>query len=150
MASPAALFRCSNVPSRVPEPHFTIYFDGVCHLCNGFVRFILHRDQKGLFQFVPLQSPLAAQRLHDFKLTESAFSTVVLAEGERIFTESTAALRIARHLGGVWAIAYGFILVPAFLRDAVYRWVARHRYRIFGRNDQCMIPRPEWKDRFPV
>ncbi len=76
------------------------------------------------------------------------FDTVVLVDGERVFTRSDAALEVVRRSGGLWPVLYVFKIVPRPIRDAVYNWVASNRYRWFGRQEQCMIPRPEWKGRF--
>jgi predicted DCC family thiol-disulfide oxidoreductase YuxK len=126
-----------------------VLFDGVCNLCNGFVQFVIERDPTARFQFGALQSD-AAQRL----LASAAWSspetpeTVVLLEDGRVFTRSTAALRIVRRLSFPWPLAYGFILIPRPLRDAIYDSIARRRYRWFGRREQCMMPTPGLQRRF--
>lgn len=125
-----------------------ILFDGVCNVCNGFVTFILPRDRRNQFQFGSLQSHTAAEVLRDFPLAPRDVSTVILIEDGKLFTRSTAVLRIARKLGGLWSLAYPFIVIPPFIRDGLYDLVARHRYRLFGKRDACMIPKPEWKDKF--
>lgn len=123
-----------------------ILFDGVCNLCNGFVRFVIARDPHSRFQFGPLQSD-AAQRLLAGAPPVSGES-VVLIENGRVFRRSTAALRILRRLTLPWPFAYIAILVPRPLRDAVYDVVARNRYEWFGRRDTCMVPTPEVHQRF--
>lgn len=125
-----------------------ILFDGVCNLCSGFVTFIIPRDRKNHFQFGSLQSPKAIALLQTHHFTATDLSTVVLIENGKLYTRSDAVLRIARSLGGIWALAYAFILLPSFVRDWMYDGVARNRYRLFGRKDTCMIPRPEWSDKF--
>jgi predicted DCC family thiol-disulfide oxidoreductase YuxK len=126
-----------------------VLFDGVCNLCNGFVRFVIPRDPAGRFAFASLQSDVASRLLAQ---TTPAGSTrggsIVLIEGGRVFTRSTAALRIVRRLRFPWNLAYAAIAVPAPLRDWVYDRVARNRYRWFGRQDVCMVPTPELKHRF--
>jgi predicted DCC family thiol-disulfide oxidoreductase YuxK len=126
----------------------TILFDGVCNLCNGFVRFVIARDPAERFVFASLQSDAAARMLAGSPVAGRRGESLVLVERGRIFTRSTAALRIVRALGFPWALAFGFILVPAPLRDWVYDFVARHRYRWFGKRDVCMVPTPELKRRF--
>lgn len=123
-------------------------FDGVCNLCNGFVRFIIPRDPAGHFRFAALQSSAASRLLKGRSLGERAADTVILVDGDRIDTQSTAALRIARELRFPWNLAYAAIIVPRPLRDAVYAWVARHRYRWFGKRDVCLVPTPELRARF--
>jgi len=123
-----------------------ILFDGVCNLCNGFVRFVIARDPHSRFQFGPLQSD-AAQRLLAGAPPVSGESVVLIEDG-RVFRRSTAALRILRRLTLPWPFAYIAVLVPRPLRDAVYDVVARNRYEWFGRRDTCMVPTPEVHQRF--
>lgn len=125
-----------------------ILFDGVCNVCNGFVAFILPRDHRNQFQFGSLQSPTVVEILRDYPNAPHDLSTVILIEDGELFTGSTAALRIARKLGGLWSLAYPLIILPTFLRDGCYNLIARHRYRLFGKRDACMIPKPEWKAKF--
>ncbi|MBT2292350.1 thiol-disulfide oxidoreductase DCC family protein [Paenibacillus albidus] len=130
------------------EGHSVVLIDGVCHLCQGLVRFIIPRDPKGRFLFAPLQSETSRQLLLGTSLDPGQLSTVVLLEDGVVYTESAAALRIARRLRFPWPAAYVFILVPRPLRNAVYKLVAKNRYRWFGRDEQCMIPTPELRRRF--
>jgi len=123
-----------------------LLFDGVCTLCNGFVRFVIERDPAGRFQFAPLQSAAAA-RLLGVARPPLPDSLVLLEEG-RLFTRSTAALRVARGLRFPWPLVYAFVVVPRPVRDWVYDAVARNRYRWFGRRDVCMVPTPELRSRF--
>lgn len=125
-----------------------LLFDGVCNLCNASVQWVLLRDHKAVFKFAALQSETGQALLRRFGLSDKNFDTVVLVDGERIFTRSDAPLEIVRRLGGVWALLFAFKIVPRPIRNAVYAWVARNRYRWFGRREECMLPRPEWKDRF--
>jgi predicted DCC family thiol-disulfide oxidoreductase YuxK len=125
-----------------------VLIDGVCHLCQGLVRFIIPRDPKAKFLFAPLQSEMAATLMNDAGLKPGSLNTVVLLENGVYYTESAAVLRIARRLRFPWPMAYLFILVPRSLRDALYRYVARNRYRWFGRDEQCLLPTPEIKKRF--
>ena len=125
-----------------------IFYDGVCHLCNASVQFVLKRDKKKTFNFCSLQSKRAAEIFKNMPYLTQAPASVVLAQDGKVYVESTAALTIAKELNGLWPMLYMFILVPPVLRDAVYRWVANNRYRWFGKYDSCPIPKPEWKDRF--
>ncbi|HEU4410365.1 MAG TPA: DCC1-like thiol-disulfide oxidoreductase family protein [Polyangiaceae bacterium] len=127
-----------------------VLFDGVCNFCNAGVNFIIDRDPGGHFQFAPLQSELARQLLIERGIEPARGDpeSMVLLEGERVSMRSTAALRIARRLAGPVRLAYALIVVPALLRDALYRLVARHRYRLFGRSDACRVPTPELRARF--
>ena len=125
-----------------------LLFDGVCNLCNGFVQFILLRDQAGYFQFASLQSDEGQALLREHGLEADALDTVVLIEDGKAHTHSEVALRVAPRLDGFWGWVRMFRILPAGFRDWVYNWVARNRYRWFGKQEQCMLPRPEWKDRF--
>jgi predicted DCC family thiol-disulfide oxidoreductase YuxK len=128
--------------------HPILLFDGVCNLCNASVQFVLKRDPEGRFRFASLQSEAAQELLAQFEHAPADLSTVVLIENGQLYTKSDAALRAARRLPGLWPLLYGFIILPRFLRNGVYDWIARNRYRWFGREEQCMLPRPEWKERF--
>jgi predicted DCC family thiol-disulfide oxidoreductase YuxK len=125
-----------------------ILFDGVCNLCNASVQWVLKHDHKNLFHFAALQSEYGALVLKRFGLEPGALDTVVLADETRVFTQSDAAIEVARRLGGFWALMVVFKVVPRPIRNAVYRWVSSNRYRWFGRQEKCLLPRPEWKDKF--
>ena len=125
-----------------------LLFDGVCNLCNGSVQWVLRHDARAQFRFAALQSDTGQALLCRFGLDSAQLDTVVLVDGDRIFLRSDAPLEVARRLGGGWALLYIFKVLPRPLRNAVYDWVARHRYRWFGREESCMLPRLEWKGRF--
>ena len=125
-----------------------LLFDGVCNLCNASVQWVLQHDRDGQFRFAALQSDTGQKLLHQHGLSAEDFDTVVLADGEHLFLRSDAPLEIARRIGGFWAVFYVFKIVPRPLRDAAYNFVARNRYRWFGRREECMLPRPAWKGRF--
>ncbi len=125
-----------------------LLFDGVCNLCNGSVQWVLLHDRKAQFRFAALQSETGQALLRQFGLDPAQLDTVVLVDGDRVFLRSDAPLEVARRLGGGWALLYAFKVLPRPLRNAVYDWVARNRYRWFGRQEACMLPRPEWKGRF--
>ena len=125
-----------------------ILFDGVCNLCHGFVQFVIARDPGGRFQFGALQSAAARRILDLHHAPDPLPDTIVVVEEGRIYTRSTAALRVARSLTFPWPLAAVLLAVPRPLRDAVYEFVARYRYQWFGRRDQCMVPPPEIRSRF--
>jgi predicted DCC family thiol-disulfide oxidoreductase YuxK len=127
----------------MPAPEFPIlFYDGVCGLCNGFVAFVARRDRAGRFRFAPLQGETAAQHLP----TPASFSaasgpdSILLLDEEGLHDRSKAVLRVLAQLGGPWKLAAGLRLVPRFLRDAVYGFVAKNRYRWFGKTDACPLP----------
>jgi predicted DCC family thiol-disulfide oxidoreductase YuxK len=125
-----------------------ILFDGVCNLCNGFVQFVVARDPHARFRFAALQSEAAAALLRDAGVAAALPDSIVLVEDGGVYVRSTAALRIARHLRFPWPLASGLLVVPRFIRDAVYDYIAAHRYRWFGRRDACMVPTPDLQRRF--
>ena len=124
-----------------------ILFDGVCNLCNGFIQFVIARDPGAQFRFGAITTPAAQALLHAAGV-ETAPDSIVLLEDTRVFWRSDAALRIARRLSFPWRLAYGLVIVPRFLRDPVYDFIAAHRYQWFGRRDVCMVPTPDLKQRF--
>jgi predicted DCC family thiol-disulfide oxidoreductase YuxK len=126
-----------------------ILFDGVCNLCNGFVQFVIQHRKDDYFSFAALQSEYAYQKLSSLQAgSMEQLSSVILIEGDKVYTESTAALRILKKMNGLYPVLYGFMIVPAFIRNAVYKWIAKNRYKWFGKSDSCMIPTPELKARF--
>ena len=126
-----------------------LFFDGVCNLCNGAVQFIIKHDQKGKIHFASLQSSAGkAAIVAVLKSKGSVPDSLIFLEGETYYTESDAALRVALYLDGGWKALRHLGIFPRFLRDAVYRLVARSRYWMFGKRDACMIPTPELTKRF--
>ena len=124
-----------------------VYFDGLCHLCDGFVRFVLARDRRRRFRFAPLQGETARRRLEG-RFTGDALGSVVLEEPRRFRIRSDAALAILTGLGGAWRLAGALRIIPRPLRDAMYDYVARKRFAWYGRRDTCRIPTPEEAERF--
>lgn len=125
-----------------------ILFDGVCNFCNNMVNFIIKRNSKSNICFAALQSETGKKLLQRHNLPLNKIQTIVFIENETAYTQSTAALRICRHLRGLWPLCYGFIIVPGFIRDGIYKWFARNRYKWFGERKECMIPGPGIKARF--
>jgi predicted DCC family thiol-disulfide oxidoreductase YuxK len=138
------------MPDTAPP---TILFDGVCNLCNGFVQAVIRHDAAGRFRFAALQSDAAQALLVAAGQPHLAGSaagpdSVVLVEDGRVYTHSTAVLRIAGHLGALGRVAQVGWLLPRTWRDALYRYVAQHRYRWFGRQESCLLPTPALRARF--
>lgn len=125
-----------------------ILFDGVCNFCNTTINFIIDHDPKQHFRFASLQSDAGQQLLRQHHEPTTDFDSVILLKGGKVFHKSDAALEIALDLGGLWPLLYGFKIVPRFVRNAVYDFVARNRYRWFGRLDACRLPTPELRGRF--
>ena len=127
-----------------------ILFDGVCNFCNRAVNFVIDRDKAGYFKFAPLQSEIGEETRDRHGIDMLTTDSIVLVENEHAFLHSTAALKIARRLDGLWPAFYAFIIVPKPLRDWAYRLFASCRYKLFGRQDACMIPTPEVRARFLI
>jgi predicted DCC family thiol-disulfide oxidoreductase YuxK len=125
-----------------------VLFDGVCNLCNSSVLFIVKRDSQSKLKFASLQSDYGAEQMKRFNLPPSSINSVLLIKSGQLFQKSNAALEIARMLDGMWPGMYAFKIVPLFIRDFIYDWIAKNRYRWFGKKEECMIPTPEMKARF--
>lgn len=122
-----------------------IFFDGVCGLCNAWVDFILKRDRAGIFSFAPLQGNYAKEM--EPEASKNLNTMIYFVSGQRYY-RTGAILRILRDLGGIWYLAWVFWFVPFFIRDFLYGLIARNRYRIFGKKENCRIPTPKEKVRF--
>jgi len=131
-----------------------ILYDGVCGLCNRLVQFLLKHDRQGRLRFASLQSDFAAKVLQRHGIDPKDLDTLHVIEnyeqpGERVLQRSNAILRAGRELGGFWSVsAVAAGVIPRALRDVVYRFVARNRYRVFGKYDTCMLPEPNQRSRF--
>ncbi len=124
-----------------------ILFDGVCNLCTGSVQFILKRDKEKKFLFASLQSSYGQELLKKFHLPTDTFNSFILSQDNKIFTRSTAALKMFQQLKG-WRWVKIFWIVPKFIRDGVYNVIAKNRYKWFGQKNECWLPTPELKARF--
>lgn len=127
---------------------YIILFDGVCNLCNRTVDFVLKRDKKKRFVFGSLQGKTGQEYLRKYHLPVNELNSFMLIEGDKLYTGSTGALRLLKHVGGGWQVFYAFIIIPRFIRDAVYRFIAANRYKWFGKKDECRLPTPEERERF--
>ena len=128
--------------------HPVILFDGLCNLCEGSVQFVLRHDKKKQFVFASLQSRVAEKLLLPFTENLAKPDSFLLLENGHMYTRSTAALRVCRRLNGFFPLLYGFIIIPRFIRDAVYKLIAANRYKWFGKKEACWIPTPELSARF--
>lgn len=125
-----------------------ILFDGVCNFCDSSVNFIIDRDKKNVFRFAALQSEKGQEILEYFKLPKTDFDSFILIEKDIVYKKSSAAIKIANKLGGIWKIFYPLIIIPKFIRDFFYSLIANNRYKLFGKKDACRIPTPELKQKF--
>ena len=133
---------------KKPSQYPILFFDSYCYLCENSVQFILKRDRKGLIRFASLESEIAKQLLQSNKILSTAINTVILWEDSKKYTQSTAVLRVCRHLSYPWPLCYALIIIPPFLRNLIYCFVARNRYRWFGRRQQCYMPSKAVAHRF--
>ncbi len=125
-----------------------VLFDGVCNFCNFWVQFALKRDQKGKLQFTSLQGETAHQLLPQYNIDPTILTSVIFIDHGKVYRESSAALRVCRYLDGGWKLLYGLIIIPVFIRDGIYKWIGRNRYKWFGKTESCMLPTPEQRKRF--
>ena len=142
----------STGPMSSPSQTLVLY-DGVCGLCNRLVSILLRHDRRDQFRFAPLQSELAQTLLRRYGLEPNDLDTVVVLvdfgqPAERVLTRSQAALWAVSRLGGIWRIFAIAKIAPLFLREGLYRFIARRRYRVFGKYDQCPLPRREDRGKF--
>lgn len=125
-----------------------IFFDGVCNLCNASVQFVIAHDNKDQFGFTAIQGELAKDVLPKFNVDQTQLNTVLLLEEGKLYTKSSAALRIAKKLDGAWPLLYGFIIIPKFIRDWFYNIIAKNRYKWWGKQESCWVPTPQLKSKF--
>ncbi|WP_442844890.1 thiol-disulfide oxidoreductase DCC family protein [Leeuwenhoekiella sp. H156] len=125
-----------------------ILFDGVCNLCNGAINFIIKHDPKAQFKFASLQGENGQRLLAQHQINPKETDSIVLIEPQRVSVKSSAALRIAKYLNRGYPLLYAFMIIPGFIRNAVYDFIAANRYKWFGKKESCMIPTPELKSRF--
>jgi predicted DCC family thiol-disulfide oxidoreductase YuxK len=116
-----------------------LLFDGFCNLCSRLVNFIIKRDKKAKFFFVSLQSASGQSLLKKFGLPTDGFDSVVYIRRNKYFLKSSAILQILKDLEGIWKLFFIFIIIPNFVRDFIYKIIAKTRYKIFGRHDSCTL-----------
>ncbi len=124
-----------------------ILFDGVCNYCNAMVNFAIRNDKKAILKFAPLQSEAGKRLKEEYKIAPE-IDSVILIEQDKVYAYSDAAIRISKYLRWPAKILYGLIIIPKFIRQPFYKWVAKNRYKWFGKKEECMIPAPDVKARF--
>ena len=129
-------------------PNRLVLFDGVCNFCNFWIQFALKRDKKGKLRFGSLQGEMAHQVLPHYNIDPTILTSVIFIENGLVYRESTAALKVCRHLDGGWKLLYALIIIPAFIRDGIYKWIGKNRYKWFGKQESCMLPTPAQRKRF--
>jgi predicted DCC family thiol-disulfide oxidoreductase YuxK len=116
-----------------------ILFDGVCNLCNGVVKFITKRDKNKLFSFLSLQSNEGKEILNQYNINTLTTDSIVYVKNNKAFIKSNAAIAIANDLGGIYKILILLKILPSFINDYLYDFIAKNRYKFFGKNDTCEI-----------
>jgi predicted DCC family thiol-disulfide oxidoreductase YuxK len=125
-----------------------ILFDGVCNLCNSSVQYVIKHDARKIFRFAALQSDAGQAILKQYNLSSTDLNSFVLLQNNTVYTKSTAAFLVAKQLDGIVKVLYVFIIVPAFIRNAVYNIIAKNRYKWFGKQISCMMPTIDLQSRF--
>ncbi|MCX3266871.1 thiol-disulfide oxidoreductase DCC family protein [Pedobacter agri] len=125
-----------------------IFFDGVCNLCNASVQFAIEHDKQDVFKFTALQGNYAKAILPKFNINLERINSIILVENDRLYTKSSAALRIAKKLNGFWPMLYAFMIIPKFIRDWFYDIIAKNRYKWWGKQESCWVPTTELKEKF--
>ena len=109
-----------------------VLFDGICNFCNYWVNFAIKRDRKKKLRFTPLQGETAKSLLPQYNILSTSLSSVIFIDGNKVYTQSSAAIRICKYLDGGWKLFYGLMIIPKFFRDWLYNIIARNRYKWFG------------------
>ncbi len=135
---------------KKPAIQPVILFDGVCNFCNNTINFVIKRDRKNLLRFAAMQSFAAGQLLQQYGLPEGEMKSFVFIENGKVFTQSTAALRVCKYMTWLWPLFYILTIIPKFIRDAVYDRIAKNRYKWFGVREHCMLPTVETRAKFLV
>ena len=133
---------------ELSKSHPVVLYDGVCHLCHRSIQFILQKDKAKKFRFAPLQARSVQEQLSGILQQGEYLSSVLLFENEKIHKLSDASLRIISQLAFPYSLSRVLLLIPGFIRNGIYRWIAKNRYRWFGKEDHCILPNPDTNDRF--
>ena len=134
---------------NLPTDKTIILFDGVCNLCNSAVQFVIRHDKKDVFRFVALQSELGQKILKHIGVNSENIESIVLYEPNiAYYYKSQAAIQISKNLGGFWHFGTIFRIIPAAISDVLYDYIAKNRYKWYGKKESCMIPTPELKNKF--
>jgi predicted DCC family thiol-disulfide oxidoreductase YuxK len=130
------------------QPHKILLFDGVCNLCNNTVLFVIKRDRKKQIRFGAIQSQEGKKLLQRFGIDQQYLGSLIFIDEGKVYLKSSGALRLSKYLSGLWPLLYALMVIPAFIRNPIYDFVAANRYKWFGKKEVCMIPTPELKSLF--
>lgn len=132
----------------IQQEHKIILFDGICNLCNTSVNLVIKKDKKDLFRFAALQSEIGKTYASKFNIDISEIDSILLIDQDKIYVKSTAALHITKSLSGGYPLLFSLMIVPNFIRNWAYDFVARNRYKWYGNRETCMVPTPELREKF--
>ena len=138
----------NNSAKHLSSNHGIVFFDGVCNLCNQSVQFLIRKDKKDIFKFASLQSQTGQEFCKAQNISLNELTSVIYFKDGKTHIKSSAALHALNDLGGLWRLSFGFMIVPKFIRDFVYDLIAKNRYRLFGKRQECMLPTAENKAKF--
>ncbi|NQX86835.1 MAG: thiol-disulfide oxidoreductase DCC family protein [Flavobacteriaceae bacterium] len=133
---------------EIPKHKKLILFDGVCNLCNNTVQYVIQRDHKNKYLFASLQSKVGKQIIEAFNIDTTKTDSILLYSNGQLYSKSTAALKVAATLGFPTNVLAISLIIPAFIRNVVYDYIAKNRYKWYGKKKDCMIPSPELKSKF--
>lgn len=125
-----------------------VLFDGVCNLCNSAVQWIIKHDPNAKVKFASLQSDKGKELIKRSSVSIGEMKSMVLIEKNKIYVKSTAVLKVCKYLKGIWKLGIMLLIIPRPIRDLVYEWIAKNRYKWFGKRNDCMMPTKQLKDRF--
>lgn len=125
-----------------------LLFDGYCNLCQSSVQFVLKHEKKPEIYFASLQSETGIQLLNHFGINSNEVDSLVLIENNKAFIKSSAALRALKYLKGIYPLGFALIIIPEFIRNAVYDFIAKNRYKWYGKTESCMVPDKDLMKRF--
>jgi predicted DCC family thiol-disulfide oxidoreductase YuxK len=134
---------------NLPKGKKIILFDGVCNLCDNVVQFIIRHDKEDIFRFVAIQSDLGQEIVKHISVDTTKIDSILLyVPGQAYYYKAEAAIKIARGLGGIYSLLTVFSILPMSISNSVYDFIARNRYKWYGKKSECMIPTPELKSKF--
>ena len=133
--------------TKLSFDHTILFYDGVCHLCNDSVNWLIKRDVEGHFLYAPLQSNIGSLVRSHLNLSDEIKTVVAMSEGV-YYQQSDVTILIGQKLHGRWSVLKWIRIVPRVIRNCIYGWIAKNRYQWYGKSDVCMIPKPEWNNRF--
>lgn len=140
--------RSSTLPDSDDYSGSVIYFDGVCILCNGLVNFVIPRDRRQRYRYATLQSERGQCMLRSLQLPGDELQTFIFQEKGKGYIKSTAALKVCKGLSGLWPLLCLLIVIPRPIRDSIYGWIGKRRYKLFGQRASCRVPSEEERHLF--